>query len=193
MNLSTSCLLNPDLPALIEQVLGSTGLDPALLVLEITETTLMQDPDRSRSTIDQLLELGTSVSIDDYGTGYSSLAYLQDLPAAELKLDRSFTQRLSADPRTGQIIKSTTDLAHSLGLRMLVEGVEDAVTLQRLREFGVDEAQGYHHAPPMAADDVLPWLHRTEFARSTNSSGGEVPAAAVDPAEEVRPGLVTPG
>lgn len=168
VNLATSCLLDPELPLLVEQVMGEAGLDPTLLVLEITETTLMQDPDRSRETITGLLQLGASVSIDDYGTGYSSLAYLQDLPAAELKLDRSFTQRLGSDPRTGQIIKSTTDLAHSLGLRMLVEGVEDAVTVQRLRELGVDESQGYHHSRPMPAEQVLAWLQRAELARATD-------------------------
>jgi len=169
VNLSTSCLLDPDLPSLIARVLTSTGLDPALLVLEITETTLMQDPRRSRETIARLLRLGTSVSIDDYGTGYSSLAYLQDLPAAELKLDRAFTERLGSDPRTAAIIKSTTDLAHSLGLRMLVEGVEDAATLARLAELGVDETQGYHHARPMPAQDVLPWLAHLEVPTSTRS------------------------
>ncbi len=160
VNLATSCLLNPDLPPLIHEVVNSTGLDPALLVLEITETTLMQDPQRSRETIQELLELGVSVSIDDYGTGYSSLAYLKDLPAAELKLDRAFTQHLGHDPRVAAIIKSTTDLAHSLGLRMLVEGVEDAATLSHLAELGVDETQGYHHARPMPAADVAAWLAR---------------------------------
>jgi len=158
VNLSTSCLLNPDLPLLVRDVVSSTHLDPALLVLEITETTLMQDPERSRDTIEELLLLGVSVSIDDYGTGYSSLAYLQDLPAAELKLDRTFTQRLGHDPRVASIIKSTTDLAHSLGLRMLVEGVEDAATLAHLVELGVDETQGYHHARPMPAAEVPAWL-----------------------------------
>ncbi|ABS01831.1 diguanylate cyclase/phosphodiesterase [Kineococcus radiotolerans SRS30216 = ATCC BAA-149] len=158
VNLATSCLLNPALPLLVEQVLDETGLDPAALVLEITETTLMAEPARSRETIEDLLRLGTSVSIDDYGTGYSSLAYLQDLPAAELKLDRAFTVRLTGDPRTAAIIASTADLAHSLGLRMLVEGVEDAETLRRLAELGVDETQGYHHAQPMPAADVPGWL-----------------------------------
>lgn len=170
VNLAACCLLDPELPSLVEQIVAEAGLDPTLLVLEITETTLMQDPDRSRETINRLLDLGAAVSIDDYGTGYSSLAYLQDLPASELKLDRSFTQRLSSDPRTGQIIKSTTDLAHSLGLRMLVEGVEDPATLQLLRELGVDESQGYYHARPMPAGEVSVWLQRAEMARATNST-----------------------
>ncbi len=158
VNLATSCLLNPALPDLVATVLQESGLDPAALVLEITETTLMDDPERSRETIEDLLLLGTSVSIDDYGTGYSSLAYLQDLPAAELKLDRAFTVRLTGDPRTAAIIASTADLAHSLGLRMLVEGVEDAETLRRLAELGVDETQGYLHARPMPGSAVLGWL-----------------------------------
>ncbi|WP_432493732.1 putative bifunctional diguanylate cyclase/phosphodiesterase [Kineococcus auxinigenes] len=162
VNLAASSLIGPLLRPLVHDVLAGTGLDPAALVLEITETTLMLDPQRSRATIDELIALGVAVSIDDYGTGYSSLAYLQDLPAVELKLDRSFTSRLGSDPRTAAIIASTADLAHSLGLRLLVEGVEDAATLHRLAAFGVDETQGYHHARPMPAHDVLDWLQRHE-------------------------------
>ena len=162
VNLATSCLLAPALPALVDDVLRRSGLDAAALVLEITETTLMQDPERSRETVERLLELGVAVSIDDYGTGYSSLAYLQDLPAAELKLDRSFTARLTRDPRTAAIVASTAELARSLGLRLVVEGVEDAATVQRLAELDVDEVQGYHYSRPVPAAEVADWLERHE-------------------------------
>ncbi|WP_432575205.1 EAL domain-containing protein, partial [Kineococcus sp. SYSU DK005] len=160
VNLATSCLVNPALVPLVDEVIATSGLDATALVLEITETTLMSDPRRSRATIEALLVRGVSVSIDDYGTGYSSLAYLQDLPAVELKLDRAFTLRLSGEAqagatgepgRTASIIAGTVELAHSLGMRLLVEGVEDATTLRRLGELGVDETQGYHHARPMPA------------------------------------------
>ncbi|NAZ87886.1 putative bifunctional diguanylate cyclase/phosphodiesterase, partial [Kineococcus indalonis] len=162
VNVATSCLLNPALPALVREVVDGAGLDPAALVVEITETTLMRDPERSRRTIGELLAVGAAVSIDDYGTGYSSLAYLRDLPAVELKLDRAFTGRVAADERSAAIVASTADLAHSLGMRLLAEGVEDAATLRRLGELGVDETQGYHHCRPVPAAQLLEWLERFE-------------------------------
>ncbi|WP_328291460.1 EAL domain-containing protein [Kineococcus sp. NBC_00420] len=188
VNLATSCLVNPDLVPLVDQVLADSGLPATALVLEITETTLMSDPDTSRATIEDLLRRGVAVSIDDYGTGYSSLAYLQDLSAVELKLDRAFTLRLASENpaggtagnsaggvgveggRTAAIIAGTVELAHSLGMRLLVEGVEDVATLQRLSELGVDETQGYHHARPMPAAEVLPWLNVHQRQRRTTAS-----------------------
>lgn len=184
VNLATSCLVNPDLVPLVDAVLADSGLLPTALVLEITETTLMSDPEKSRATIDALLVRGVSVSIDDYGTGYSSLAYLQDLPAVEVKLDRAFTLRLAEDARTGStrtasIIAGTVELAHSLGMRLLVEGVEDAVVLQRLGELGVDETQGYHHARPMPAAEVLSWLGR--HSHRSDAAPASVAPASVAP------------
>ncbi|WP_432488366.1 putative bifunctional diguanylate cyclase/phosphodiesterase [Kineococcus sp. SYSU DK018] len=160
VNLATGSLLDPGLAGFVQRVVAEAGLDPAALLLEITETTLMRDPERSRRTVAELLAVGAGVSIDDYGTGYSSLAYLRDLPAAELKLDRTFTARVAHDERSAAIVAGTADLAHSLGMRLLAEGVEDATTLHRLRELGVDETQGYHHARPMPAAELLAWLER---------------------------------
>ncbi|WP_432572200.1 putative bifunctional diguanylate cyclase/phosphodiesterase [Kineococcus sp. SYSU DK005] len=162
VNVATSCLLNRSLPVLVREVLHEAGLEPSALVVEITETTLMQDPERSRRTVAELLAVGAAVSIDDYGTGYSSLAYLRDLPAVELKLDRTFTARVTADERSAAIVAGTADLAHSLGMRLLAEGVEDAATLHRLAQLGVDETQGYHHCRPVPAEEVLGWLERFE-------------------------------
>jgi len=154
VNLSTSCLVNPALLPLLDVVLAETGLDPDLLVMEVTETTLMSDPDRALETAHGIRQRGVQLSIDDYGTGYSSLAYLGSLPATELKLDRAFTVRLTHDAATAAIVASTVDLAHRLGLRLLAEGVEDEATLAALAAAGCDESQGYFHARPEPAAAV---------------------------------------
>jgi len=96
--------------------------------------------------------------VDDYGTGYSSLAYLQDLPVDDLKLDRSFVARSTTDPRSAAIVFSTIALAHALGMRIIAEGVEDAATTAQLLAAGCDIAQGFHIAPPQPATQLTPWL-----------------------------------
>ncbi|WP_337062156.1 putative bifunctional diguanylate cyclase/phosphodiesterase [Kineococcus sp. G2] len=162
VNVSADCLLEATLPPLVREVTTAAGLDPGALVVEITETGLMRDPERSRRTLTELVDAGVGISIDDYGTGYSSLAYLRDLPAAELKLDRTFTARVAHDHRSAAIVAGTADLAHQLGMRLLAEGVEDAATLQRLRSLGVDETQGYLHGRPVPAGQLLALLERID-------------------------------
>ncbi|MCI2239609.1 EAL domain-containing protein [Kineococcus sp. TRM81007] len=162
VNVAAGDLLDPALPDLVRGTASAAGLDPGALVVEITETTLMRDPERSRRTIAELLAVGAGISIDDYGTGYSSLAYLRDLPAAELKLDRVFTARVAHDPRTAAIVAGTADLAHSLGMRLLAEGVEDEETLHLLRSLGVDETQGWLHGRPVPAAELVTLLDRLD-------------------------------
>ncbi len=157
VNVSASNLL--DL-GLVDQVVGhlhELDLPPECLQIEITEDTVMADPERATQVVRELHALGVSVSVDDYGTGYSSLAYLRDLTVTELKLDQTFVQQLS-DARAGAIVRSTVDLAHAMGLRMVAEGVEDADTARRLSALGCDVAQGFHYAHPMAADGLTTWL-----------------------------------
>ena len=157
VNLSTSCLTDPGLLPALEQVLRDSGTAPGDLVLEVTETTLMEDPVLSLQTCEQIAALGIGLSIDDYGTGYSSLAYLGDLPVTELKLDRSFTDRAVADPRIAAIVAATVSLGHALGLRVVAEGVENVATLDLLRGLGCDESQGYLHRRPVPAAEF--WDH----------------------------------
>jgi diguanylate cyclase (GGDEF)-like protein len=157
VNLSASCLTDPDLPVLLDD-LTREGLDPAGFVLEITETSLMADPEAALATLADITRRGFAISIDDYGTGYSSLTYLNVLPASELKIDRTFVQRLTSDPRTAAIIAGTIDLAHHLDLRLVAEGVEDQATLEALLRLGCDESQGFHIARPMPAADLDRWL-----------------------------------
>jgi EAL domain-containing protein (putative c-di-GMP-specific phosphodiesterase class I) len=128
------------------------------LTLEITEDVLMADAARSQQVMAALRRLGVRLSIDDYGTGYSSLSYLRALPVDELKLDRSFVSHLTSDERAAAIVRSTLQLSLDLGMSMVVEGVEDAATLESLREWGCEVAQGYHIARPMPADAFLAWL-----------------------------------
>ena len=158
VNLSASSLRDAALPDLIAGALVRHGLPASALVLEITETTLMADPELSIAVTQAVVDLGVAVSVDDYGTGYSSLAYLRRLPVAELKVDRSFTADVASDPRATAIVRTTVDLAHSLGLRLVAEGVEDEETLQRLRRLGCDVSQGYHHSRPLPAEAVDAWL-----------------------------------
>nr|WP_246315156.1 bifunctional diguanylate cyclase/phosphodiesterase [Kineococcus aurantiacus] len=158
VNLSASSLAHPDLLPVVDGVLAAGGLAPGRLVLEVTETTLMADPDRALAVARALTRRGVQLSIDDYGTGYSSLAYLTDLPATELKLDRAFTARVLAEPRTAQIVEATVALAHRLGLRVVAEGVEDEDTRAVLGGLDVDESQGYLHSRPLPPQDFTRWL-----------------------------------
>ena len=160
VNLSASNLLDTDLPRRVAGLLADAGLPAESLVLEVTETVLMGDAERSLAVVTGLTALGLTVSIDDFGTGYSSLSHLRDLPVAELKLDRSFTADLLVDPRTEAIVASTIDLAHRLGLRVVAEGVEHDATLARLAGLGCDESQGYLHSAPLPADRLADWLDR---------------------------------
>jgi diguanylate cyclase len=158
VNLSAANVSDLDLPGKVAQALMRHGLPPEALTLELVEDTLMADPERGRAVLGELRRLGVRTSIDDYGTGYSSLAYLRHLPADELKLDRSLTADVGADSRAAAIVEHTVALAHALGLRLVAEGVEDDATGAVLAALGCDVAQGYAIARPMPVEDFLSWL-----------------------------------
>ena len=128
VNLSASSLVDAELPQRVWAALRDRGLPPDALELEITEDFLMGDRERARAILGDLRRLGIRVAVDDFGTGYSSLAYLRELPIDELKLDRSFVAPMGEDPRAAAIVRSTIELAHSLGMTMVAEGVEDGET-----------------------------------------------------------------
>jgi diguanylate cyclase len=128
------------------------------LVLEVTEDSFLADPQRARSILLDLRSHGIQVSIDDYGTGFSSLTYLRDLPVQELKIDRSLVRDVANDERTRMIVASTVQLAHALDMRTVAEGVEEAVDFAQLVAMGIDVLQGYHIARPMPASDVEQWV-----------------------------------
>jgi EAL domain-containing protein (putative c-di-GMP-specific phosphodiesterase class I) len=158
VNLSVSNLQDVALPDQVAMLLDAFTVPADALVLEITEDVLMADAARSQQVMAGLRRLGVRLSIDDYGTGYSSLAYLRALPVDELKLDRSFVTHLTTDDRSAAIVRSTLQLSRDLGMSMVVEGVEDAAALAALRAWGCDTAQGYHIARPMPAHRFLTWL-----------------------------------
>jgi diguanylate cyclase (GGDEF)-like protein len=135
-------------------------IPPDRLVIEVTEDSFLSEPERARTILGQIRDHSVQIAIDDYGTGFSSLSYLRDLPVNELKMDRSFISALRTDPRSRMIVASTLQMAHALGLRTVAEGVEDAATMADLVAMGVDLLQGYHLARPMPAAELEPWFAR---------------------------------
>jgi diguanylate cyclase (GGDEF)-like protein len=156
VNISSSDLLNPDFPDLVARLLAGYGLGPDVLVLEMTETTAIADFERSQEAIQKLHDLGLVVSVDDFGAGFTSLAYLGSLAVKELKLDRSFISRL-AESKQGRelaLVSATVELAHALGLRVVAEGVEDDECLSLLSGLSCDLVQGYVISKPKPADQL---------------------------------------
>jgi diguanylate cyclase (GGDEF)-like protein len=158
VNLPPSAVVDASLPARVECALGERGLPGSALTLEITEQSLLDDRESASQVLHALRVLGVTISIDDFGTGYSSLAYLRDLPVDELKLDRAFVGPLVGDKRAAALVRSTIDLTHSLGLRMVAEGVEDRATRDELHRFGCDEIQGFYLTAALPAEVVVAWL-----------------------------------
>ena len=157
VNLSTTNLLDLDLVGTIEGLLRTHDLPGDALIAEITESALV-DSARSRNTVAALQRLGVRISLDDYGTGWSSLARLQDVSVDELKLDKVFVRRLAQNPRSVAIVRSTVALAQSLGAELVAEGVEDEVRLSALRRYGCTITQGFVHTPPLPANDFRQWV-----------------------------------
>lgn len=168
VNLSTRDLLDPELSNRLADILLRHGVPASGFCLEITESAIMDDPQRAEAMLNRLSEQGFKLSIDDFGTGYSSLAYLKRLPVDELKIDKSFVMSMQTDQDDAMIVRSTIDLAHNLGLTVVAEGVENAAILESLRTLACDEAQGYHIARPMPVADFLAWEpHSTGAAQAS--------------------------
>lgn len=163
VNLSVKDLHDPELPDVIAGVAASAGIQPAWVMLEITESSIMNDPERTLEIIQRLHGMGYRFSIDDFGTGYSSLAYLKKLPLTELKIDKSFVIDLLHSENDAVIVNATINLAHNLGLQVTAEGVESREILDKLSRFGCDIAQGYYLSKPLAFSDFNEWLLRTEW------------------------------
>ncbi|HEY8737436.1 MAG TPA: EAL domain-containing protein [Candidatus Dormibacteraeota bacterium] len=156
VNLSARNLLDHELPDAVEELLRTWQVAPEKLSLEITERSIIAS--EAEDTLARLHNLGVQISVDDFGTGYSSLAYLKRLPVNEIKIDKSFVQDMVTNWDGAAIVRSTIDLGHNLGLKVVAEGVEDEPTAALLREYGCDYIQGYHISRPVAAAPLGPWL-----------------------------------
>jgi diguanylate cyclase (GGDEF)-like protein/PAS domain S-box-containing protein len=165
VNLSARNLIDDRIVEQIERCIRDYALAPGALELEITETTLMHDPERAVALLERIAALGVRLSVDDFGTGYSSLAYLRRLPINTLKIDRTFISEMLSKTPDAVIVQSIVTLAHNLGLAVVAEGVETPEVLTSLIDMGCDQAQGYHLSRPLPPAQLPVWLHEFTQAR----------------------------
>jgi diguanylate cyclase (GGDEF)-like protein len=158
-NITGRSLVDAHFPSEVATSLRKWGLPASVLTLELTESAFVSDPERAISTASELREMGVAISIDDFGSGYSSLSYLRDLPVDELKIDRSFISKMLHSDSDALIVRSAIVLAHGLGLRVVAEGVEQIAELDELGRFGCDIAQGYLFSKPLPHGQLTPLLH----------------------------------
>jgi diguanylate cyclase (GGDEF)-like protein len=166
VNISARNLLDEHFVEEVQELLAHWQVPASCLELEVTESAIMADPDRARRILTRLAGCGVTLSIDDFGAGYTSLAQLKDLPVHQLKIDRSFVAPMAADPSNALIVRSVVELGHNLGLTTVAEGVEDAATCDSLGAMGCDVAQGYYVCRPMAADQLEAWFDATVAVRT---------------------------
>lgn len=155
VNVFAPSIANAGLPAIIAKELSDRGLRPEALEVEITEDLFLDSTERTRAVLEQLRHNGIRIAIDDFGSGYSALSYLRDLPIDEVKLDRSFVAPILADARAAAVVRAVVDLAHVLDLTVVVEGVEDAATAALVRELGCDIGQGFYYGAPVPPEELL--------------------------------------
>ena len=163
VNLSAHTLHDTSFPDRVKHLLENYGIAAERLEFEITESVIMVDPVRALDILTRLNRMGITLSIDDFGTGYSSLAYLKKLPVTAVKIDKSFVMHMTQDPNDAQIVRSTIELAHNLGLKVIAEGVEDQEVWDRLLTLGCDEAQGYYMSRPIPAPELTQWLKKSPW------------------------------
>jgi diguanylate cyclase (GGDEF)-like protein len=160
VNISARDLMDQDLAAKFSEILSRHKVSATSFCLEITESAIMDDPVRAQNTLESLHALGAELSIDDFGTGYSSLAYLKQLPVDELKIDKSFVMNMEHDANDAKIVRSTVDLGHNLGLRVVAEGIESEQAWNLLSQMGCDSGQGYLMSRPIPASEFAAWSRR---------------------------------
>jgi EAL domain-containing protein (putative c-di-GMP-specific phosphodiesterase class I) len=178
VNLSMWNLDALELPGQIDGLLRSVDISPDRLELEITESAIMDDPQRAMRTLNSIRSLGVRFTIDDFGTGYSSLTHLKKLPVACIKIDKSFVQNMETDKDDAVIVRSIIDLGHNLGLKVIAEGVETVEAKEMLTAFGCDEAQGYFFSHALPPSEITRVLHKSAslgqglHSRKKNTSSG---------------------
>ncbi|TDI73440.1 MAG: EAL domain-containing protein [Betaproteobacteria bacterium] len=167
VNLSANDLMDVELPETITRTLNAHNVPPEKLLLEITESAVMLDPNRALEVLTNLSTLGVRLSVDDFGTGYSSLSYLSKLPVSELKIDKSFVMGMENNSNNTVIVQATIDLGHNLGLEVVAEGVETTSSISLLQPLGCDTLQGYYFTKPLSAQEFNTW-------RSQNIATGRI-------------------
>jgi len=170
VNISATLLHDHGFLHRLEQLLQASGFPAERVTLEVTESAAMADPEAAAVALEGWRKLGVGISIDDYGTGQSSLSYLQKMPATELKIDRSFIAAMAAGPRDQILVRSTIAMAHELGLAVVAEGVEDEICLDLLRDMGCDQAQGYGISRPVSAEAVAAFARQFAYAPAPKRS-----------------------
>ena len=185
INVSARDLINADLPNTFATLLEKHKVQPEWIWVEITESAVMDDPLHAMDTLDQLYVMGLRLSIDDFGTGYSSLAYLKKMPVHEIKIDKSFVMGMTDDGDDETIVRSTIALGHSLGLKVVAEGVETRSALERLKLLNCDLAQGYFVSRPLAAGRLADWLRGWKEQQGAQRPAAEVGAPDSGLAETV--------
>ena len=160
INVSSNCIHDARLPVKLNEIILGNKLSPEQITLELTENIFIKDPVRSKKILDNINKMGVGISIDDFGTGYSSLAYLKQLPVNEIKIDRSFVMEMLEDDNDEVIVRTTIDLAHNLGIKVVAEGVESLAAAQKLQEFDCDYAQGFYLGRPMEVEDFIAYLEK---------------------------------
>ncbi|WDT77025.1 MAG: EAL domain-containing protein [Candidatus Manganitrophus sp.] len=168
VNLSARNLEDPELPDQIARLLEASGVGSASLNLEITESALMVNPAQAMETLTRLNNMEIQLSIDDFGTGYSSLGYLKKLPVHQIKIDKSFVKEMATDEEDAIIVRSTIELTHNLGLKVVAEGVESEEVLEKLAALDCDAAQGYHISRPLPPSELNAWFTETAPAKGWN-------------------------
>ncbi|MEQ1546471.1 bifunctional diguanylate cyclase/phosphodiesterase [Methyloglobulus sp.] len=173
VNLSAKDLHDPELPDLISGVAVAAGIKPEWIMLEITEGSVMSEPENALVIIQRLHEMGYRFSIDDFGTGYSSLAYLKKLPLTEIKIDKSFVMDILTSENDAAIVKATVNLGHNLGLMVTAEGVENKETMTRLMDYGCDVAQGFFLSKPLSVENFNQWVHESNWKIASHEPHGD--------------------
>jgi EAL domain-containing protein (putative c-di-GMP-specific phosphodiesterase class I) len=158
VNLSVRNLQDEEFPEDVARLLGKWGIPARWLELEITESAFMTDPTRAMAILDRLSFMGVRLSLDDFGTGHSSLSYLQRMPVNEVKIDRSFVMNMATDENDATIVRATIDLGRNLGLQTVAEGVETPEIWNQLDSLGCDMAQGYYLSRPVPAGELYVWM-----------------------------------
>ena len=174
INVSARNLLDPELTSTVRDSLAKYGVEPSSLIIEITESCIVADPNQAIAVLGELVDLGVGVSVDDFGTGYSSLAYLKRLPVTELKIDKSFVQGMDRDPQDAAIVRTVLDLGSNLGLMVTAEGIETEEVWHQLHQMGCTLGQGYYFSKPLPPADLFRWLE------STGSTAASVGPASVE-------------